>query len=336
MVDALIEQVRAAVPKLVVVHPTVLLSVVDHYNRIAKDTKKRVVGVLLGEYGDHGVLDVTNCYAVPFDEDLQEPSVWFFDHIYHETMFNMMRKINSKERIIGWYSSGPAIKKADIEINEILRKYNTNPVFVLIKVHEAAAPGIPTEAYCTKEEVDDNGNLMRQFVHIPSSIGASEAEEVGVEHLLRDIKDASQGQLSKQVGDKINALKALTEKLKEMRLYLQNVLSGKFRYNHAIIHNFQDIFNLLPNLKVDSVVRNFSVKTNDYMHVVYVSTLIRSVISLHNLINNKIATREIDVENAKKDQEYRKKKEEESRKKVEEALKKAEAEDDGKPKDLPQ
>jgi 26S proteasome regulatory subunit N8 len=191
MVDTLIEQVRAAVPKIVVVHPTVLLSVVDHYNRIAKDTKKRVVGVLLGEYGDNGVLDVTNCYAVPFDEDLQEPTVWFFDHIYHETMFNMMRKINSKERIIGWYSSGPAIKKADIDINEILRKYNTNPVFVLIKVHEAAAPGIPTEAYCTREEVDDEGNLMRQFVHIPSSIGASEAEEVGVEHLLRDIKDAS-------------------------------------------------------------------------------------------------------------------------------------------------
>jgi 26S proteasome regulatory subunit N8 len=108
-------------------------------------------------------------------------------------MFNMMRKIHSKERIIGWYSSGPAIKKADIDINEILRKYNTSPVFVLIKVHEASAPGIPTEAYCTREEVDADGNLMRQFVHIPSSIGASEAEEVGVEHLLRDIKDASQG-----------------------------------------------------------------------------------------------------------------------------------------------
>jgi 26S proteasome regulatory subunit N8 len=45
---------------------------------------------------------------------------------------------------------------------------------------------------------------------------------------------------------------------------------------------------LLPNLKVDSVVKNFSVKTNDQMHVIYVSTLIRSVISLHNLINNKI------------------------------------------------
>ena len=32
----------------VVVHPLVLLSVVDHYNRVARDTRKRVVGVLLG------------------------------------------------------------------------------------------------------------------------------------------------------------------------------------------------------------------------------------------------------------------------------------------------
>ena len=32
----------------VVVHPLVLLSIVDHYNRVARDTRKRVVGVLLG------------------------------------------------------------------------------------------------------------------------------------------------------------------------------------------------------------------------------------------------------------------------------------------------
>jgi len=93
---------------------------------------------------------------------------------------------------------------------------------------------------------------------------------------------------------------------------------------------------LLPNLKVDTVVKNFSVKTNDYMHVVYVSTLIRSVISLHNLINNKIATKEIETDNAKKEEEFRKKKDEDTRKKVEDALKKAELEDDGKPKEAPQ
>jgi len=77
-------------------------------------------------------------------------------------------------------------------------------------------------------------------------------------------------------------------------------------------------------------VRSFSVKTNDYMHVIYVSTLIRSVISLHNLINNKIQTKEIEAEYSKKEkereEEQRKKKEDEANKKVEEALKKAESE----------
>ena len=72
-------------------------------------------------------------------------------------------------------------------------------------------------------------------MHAPTTIGATEAEEVGVEHLLRDIKDASQGQLSKRVQEKINGLKALADKLKEMRLYLEKVVEGKYRYNHLII-----------------------------------------------------------------------------------------------------
>jgi len=292
MTDTLLHQVQAQPSKIVSVHPTVLLSVVDHYNRLAKDTKKRVIGTLMGEYGDKGVLEVTNCYAVPFEEDKNEPNIWFFDHIYHEQMFNMMRKINSREKIIGWYSTGPDIKRNDIEINEILRRYNTNPAFVVIKVQDEKQISLPTEAYFSQEETDDNGKIQRQFVHVPSTFGATEAEEVGVEHLLRDIKDAGQGQLSRQVIDKINGLSALAGKLGEMRLYLENVISGKYKYNHQIIQNFQDIFNLLPNFQQENMIQQFQVKSNDYMYVLYVTSLIKSVISLHTLINNKIHNKE--------------------------------------------
>lgn len=45
-----------------IIHPLVLLSAVDHYNRVAKDTKKRVIGILLGTYSK-GVVDITNSYA---------------------------------------------------------------------------------------------------------------------------------------------------------------------------------------------------------------------------------------------------------------------------------
>ena len=59
----------------VVVHPIVLLAAVDHYNRVAKNTKRRVVGMLLGET-HKGVTDVTNSYAVPFEEDERDPNIW--------------------------------------------------------------------------------------------------------------------------------------------------------------------------------------------------------------------------------------------------------------------
>ena len=51
-----------APPEKVVLHPLVLLSVVDHYNRVAKDSRKRVVGVLLGEV-HKGQFDVSNSFA---------------------------------------------------------------------------------------------------------------------------------------------------------------------------------------------------------------------------------------------------------------------------------
>jgi len=246
------------------------------------------VGTLLGEY-HKGVLNITNWYAIPFEEDLKDKDVWFVDHIFHEHMYTMFRKINAKEKIVGWYSSGPKIKKNDIEINEKFRDYNTNPVFVVIKVHESETLGIPTEAYCSVEEVNEEGQLEKNFVHIPSSIDATEAEQVGVEHLLRDIKDVSIGDLSKQISDKIMGLKALRAKIQEMKEYLDDIMAGKYPVNNEIIENLQDIFNLMPNLDFESVIKSFNMKTNDYMHMIYVCSLIRSCIGVHNLINNKVS-----------------------------------------------
>lgn len=91
-----------------------------------------------------------------------------------------------------------------------------------------------------------------------------------------------------QVSDKIWGLKALVSKIDEMRSYLEEVQKGNLPMNSEIIHNLQEIFNLLPNLGYDEIIKSFNVKTNDFMHMTYVCSLIWSIIALHNLINNKI------------------------------------------------
>lgn len=125
-------------------------------------------------------------------------------------------------------------------------------------------------------------------MHVPSEIVAEEAEEIGVEHLLRDIKDNAVGTLSTRISAQLGSLAGLQGRLEEIRDYLEKVVSGKLPVNHQIIYNLQDIFNLLPNLEAPDMVKAFSTKTNDQLLMIYLSSLIRAVIALHNLIDNKI------------------------------------------------
>ncbi|PQE33731.1 26S proteasome regulatory subunit rpn-8 protein [Rutstroemia sp. NJR-2017a WRK4] len=308
------------VTRNVSVAPLVLLSAADHYGRSAKGTRKRVVGVLLGQ-NDGKNVRVSNSFAVPFEEDDKDPSVWFLDHNYVESMNDMFKKINAREKLIGWYHSGPKLRASDLEINELFKRYTPNPLLVIIDVQPKEA-GVPTDAYFAVEEIKDDGTTTsKTFVHTPSIIEAEEAEEIGVEHLLRDIRDVAVGTLSTRITNQLQSLQGLHLRLRDIGQYLQKVLDGTLPVNHAILGNLQDVFNLLPNLSTpktssripngaDAPVENnselahaMSIKTNDQLMAIYLSSLIRAITAFHDLIENKIQNRQQQEEKeAKKDE----------------------------------
>eukprot|EP00553_Chaetoceros_curvisetus_P009375 CAMPEP_0204622112 /NCGR_PEP_ID=MMETSP0717-20131115/7769_1 /ASSEMBLY_ACC=CAM_ASM_000666 /TAXON_ID=230516 /ORGANISM="Chaetoceros curvisetus" /LENGTH=345 /DNA_ID=CAMNT_0051636729 /DNA_START=53 /DNA_END=1090 /DNA_ORIENTATION=+ len=281
------------------IHPLVLLSAADHYHRVARGTRKRVVGVLLGSVSK-GRVDATNSFAVPFEEDNKNPAVFYLDHNFVENMLHMFKKVHAKERIVGFYSTGPQIRSNDLRIHDMLTRFLpkgtiTPPVFCIIDVRPNRK-SIPTTAYKMVEEVDGTGTgagtgkaeLKKSFAHVPSLIGAEEAEEIGVEHLLRDINDPTISTISTLIQGKMSGLASLTDKLSEMKSYLEAAASGKIQPNQEIIANMQSILNLLPNLNVEELVKAMLIKTNDLHMVIYLSSLIRSVIALHDLVNNQI------------------------------------------------
>jgi 26S proteasome regulatory subunit N8 len=308
------------VTRNVSVAPLVLLSAADHYGRSVKGTRKRVVGVLLGQ-NDGKNVRVSNSYAVPFEEDDKDPSVWFLDHNYVESMKEMFKSINAREKLIGWYHSGPKLRASDLEINELFKRYTPNPLLVIIDVQPKEA-GVPTDAYFAVEEIKDDGTTTsKTFVHTPSIIEAEEAEEIGVEHLLRDIRDVAVGTLSTRITSQLQSLQGLHLRLRDIGQYLQKVLDETLPVNHAILGNLQDVFNLLPNLStpkvsshipngVDAPVKNnselahaMSIKTNDQLMAIYLSSLIRAITAFHDLIENKIQNRQQQEEKeAKKDE----------------------------------
>ena len=100
------------------------------------------------------ITDTCPSLAVPFEEDDKDPTVWFLDHNYVEAMNDMFKKVNAREKLIGWYHSGPKLRASDLEINELFKRYTPNPLLVIIDVQPKEA-GVPTDAYFAVEEIKD-------------------------------------------------------------------------------------------------------------------------------------------------------------------------------------
>lgn len=66
----------------------------------------------------------------------------------------MFKKVNAREKLIGWYHSGPKLRASDLEINELFKRYTPNPLLVIIDVQPKEA-GVPTDAYFAVEEIKD-------------------------------------------------------------------------------------------------------------------------------------------------------------------------------------
>merc|ERR1712179_164482 len=139
-------------------------------------------------------------------------------------------------------------------------------------------------------------------------IGAEEAEEVGVEHLCRDVFTNTQGSLSSRIAGQIKGLKGFGQKLEQIGRYLNDVAAGKLPMNYKIIYGLQDIFNLLPDVTGIEFNQAMQQISNDQMLIVYLASMVKSVIALHNLIDNKLDMNEKERLEELKDEEARKKK----------------------------
>jgi 26S proteasome regulatory subunit N8 len=301
------------------VHPLVLLSLVDHYTRISSklSTKKRVVGLLLGQYNriqETQVLDINNCFAVPFDEDAADPKVWFLDINYAEDMYKMFRKVLPKVRVVGWYSSGPQICANDMLMHLLIAERfcpTTPPVYCVVNT-DPNNKGVPVLAYVATE----GGNRTSQsasagsmtapveFRNVPTNLGALEAEEIGIEHLLRDITDSTVGSLSTQINDRLVSLGRLEQLLGNIADYLTDIGNGVLPMSQDILVALQELVGLQPKLHQLKTSPEMITTANDQALTTFVATLSRTVMALYEVVlNRRKLAREIEEARVKREKE---------------------------------
>lgn len=212
----------------VVVHPLVLLSILDHFQRV---NRKRVAGIILGYKSTQ--VHITNSFAVPFEED-EETGVWFFDTSYQKTMYDLFNRIQSTEKILGWYHTGVGVQKTDIQITDSLKNMVDSPMLLIVDVL-SASKNFPVEVFQTRDN---------DFFNLKICIEAEEAEEVGVEHLIRDIKTSSN---DKKIKLK-ESLCTYEQNIDCIVRYIEDVLTGKAVKNYSILAFLQECLNEIPKI----------------------------------------------------------------------------------------
>ena len=127
------------------------------------------------------------------------------------------------------------------------------------------------------------------------------------------------------MSEQLASLRGLQSRIGDIQKYLSDVAAGKMPVNHQIVYHLQDALNLLPNLNDPETTQSFASTTNDELLVVYLSSLMRAVIALHALVDNKASLGKAELEEGKgKDAKKDEKKDEKA---------KGDKKDDGKKTD---
>jgi len=111
------------------VHPVVLFSIIDSYERRSRRTP-RVFGTLLGNIDKMGNVEVSNCFVVLYRE--KDGELYVDINLARECM-DLHRKVNPNESIVGWFAVGPRSSDDYLcLLHEYYSRETTNPIHLCI------------------------------------------------------------------------------------------------------------------------------------------------------------------------------------------------------------
>ncbi|XP_041357998.1 eukaryotic translation initiation factor 3 subunit F-like [Gigantopelta aegis] len=262
------------------VHPVVLFSIVDSYERRNEDAK-RVIGTLLG-ICDKGVVEVTNCFAVPHNESEDEVAV---DIEYAKNMYDLYRKVNGNEVIVGWYSTSPDVSSHSVLIHEYYSREANNPIHLTVDTTVKSGK-LGMKAFISVPMGVPNKSIGTMFTPVSVEIVSYEPEKVGVD-VLQNGKYNLKRSVS-MVSDLRHietACVKLQDMLEQVTSYVDEVLAGKVQADNAIGRFLLSLVTSIPQIDHDQFEDMLNSNMKDLLMVVYLANLTRSQLALNEKLS---------------------------------------------------
>jgi len=279
------------------VHPTVLLQIIDAYERRPESKDKagvsKVIGTLLGTV-EKGVVEVANCYAVPHSEAGDEAQI---QNLFNKEMYELVRKSNVTEVPVGWFCTNTEVNELSIVYHNYYQKFvaacqqtrDQLPVVLLtldtsmqtgrmgIKCYIRIRAGIPKEdrEQCTI------------FVPLNAEMTALDAEQIGISLVQHGRSNPKRTvELFSGVEQINKTTDQMLEWIKKIQAYINEVLAGNRPPDSAVGRRLMELVSNVSHVQPREFENMLASSMKDYLMVVYLAQLAKTQLSL----NEKLVT----------------------------------------------
>jgi translation initiation factor 3 subunit F len=298
--------------KLVEIHPAVLFSILDQYVRPRReqennDPRDRLIGSLLGFFGNDGVVHVTNCFPVPHKEEKPDQFALNMDCL--KRMLNLHSTVSPQQQLVGWYST--AFNSASVLVHNFYAKeINRSPVHLLLDLGSLDKGVLSINCYYTisvhfidknkpvpvNRKNPDDKKLQEHFRPIRYMIKSGHGERTVIERLIETKEMTLPPQLSNNLESLETALQSLLEMINVVSQYVKDVTKGTKPGEVKIGHLIEDTLALLPIYDSDRFEKIFTKGLQDVLMIVYLANLTRTHLLLAEQLRDQTnATVSLDI-----------------------------------------
>mmetsp|Transcript_16234 Transcript_16234/g.28351 ORF Transcript_16234/g.28351 Transcript_16234/m.28351 type:complete len:312 (-) Transcript_16234:155-1090(-) len=272
----------------VIVHPLVLLHVMDHHTR-RQEASGRVIGTLLGRR-DGKTVEVTNCFAVPHAERGDEVAI---GKDFNRQMLGLHLRANRKEQVVGWYASAALGDDAPPDLiadtSSLIHEFYAgesdegDPIHLVVDTR-LLQDAITVRAYRSSPVVVQGEALANMFHELRLTLENSEPETLALHQMVSD--SSSQ---KKENQDKEEPLLVSMEKLYKILEsasdYVDSVVEGKTSPDAEVGRQIADTLATVPRIHPEVFDKLFNDSLQDLLMVTYLSNITRTQLSIAEKLN---------------------------------------------------
>eukprot|EP00533_Pseudo-nitzschia_delicatissima_P001702 CAMPEP_0116097160 /NCGR_PEP_ID=MMETSP0327-20121206/10566_1 /TAXON_ID=44447 /ORGANISM="Pseudo-nitzschia delicatissima, Strain B596" /LENGTH=304 /DNA_ID=CAMNT_0003588911 /DNA_START=93 /DNA_END=1007 /DNA_ORIENTATION=- len=273
----------------VIVHPLVLLHVLDHHTR-RQEGSGRVIGTLLGRR-DGKKIEVTNCFAVPHAERGDEVAI---GKDFNKQMLALHLRANRKETVVGWYASAALGDVDGAESPDLIANTSSlihefyaeesdegDPVHLVVDTR-ILSDAITARAYRSTPVVVQGEPMANMFHELRLTLKNSEAETLALHRMVEDSKEKSAEPTEEPLLISMEKLYKLLETASE---YVDSVVDGKTSPDAEVGRQVADTLAGVPRIRPEVFDKLFNDSLQDLLMVTYLSNITQTQLSIAEKLN---------------------------------------------------